>query len=461
MNKKSAIHFDISDQPLDRRVLYLCLGIGLLTVFIYMIFFNYFDGRSMCAWSYEVWDAFIDGKPLSYPSVVWDNVRNSFHTGTSSPLGHIPYAIWNFPFWIISVLFHVSDVTHGVFMLWHKLFNLLLFIGIIYRSICIIRLFRKEETREYEVVILLFCSWEMIYTFASAQNELLYYYPMIEGLYRYYTGRRTLFYIFMGWAVLCNPMMFLCYLPVIILEDKNIISIASKMSFPFIPVYLLRILYYGGRLYLKYGKKEDPIRWYGRTVLSAGFGEYSVSYVIITVVMLRLYFMKKRKDAFDNFKVILFSMTIMLTTVSFLGWDQSYRVFLWFPVFVIYVSATSESKVYIQLIFLIELLRSVIVGTSDSTHLYATFYVSGVLRRLLGKNLGNIGKGEFPGQLLYGSTRNLVLSAMIGIAIFVLYRVSKGGRDECDIKFPMKIIMPVYSLIPLLFVAAFCYKLTR
>ncbi|MGN6711802.1 hypothetical protein [Anaerocolumna jejuensis] len=443
----------------------ICLILGIASVLLYMSSFNYGDGRSLCAWSYEFWDALFDGKLLSFPNVTYENLRCAPHGMVINPIYSLPVAIWNFPFWCLARSIGVLDVTSGIFMVWNKMLYLIIFLFMMIRIADISNLINTNNKQNHRYIyLILLGSFELLLSLASAQDELIYVFLLVQSVYFYFSEKKILFYAFSILSCILCPLMLLPYLILIIFKDKNIISILSKVIVPLVPSYLVKILY-SGRMQVKYGNAstDDFIGWFfGRSVIDTGWGQISILGIVILVVIVYAYFYKRENEDGRNFSHdVIFCIAVVLCAMESLGWDQYYRTFLWLPFVVLLIVNYNIENIHVNVFFVmvIGIIRAFMSSISRNYVLFSSGNISGILKNILGNDLNSV-NGVFQGISIFSQLSSILATPMIGLMCILLYcNRNEKQKIKYQIDFPEQVMWIGYYLVPLGILLIFFYRL--
>lgn len=370
------------------------IGWGILWICITMLLFEYVDCRSITVWSYNILDLFFSGNLIDFYEYSFENIRGAAHVVCAGNfLPFIPLAIWNLPAWLINNLFEKNEL--GIFALfWTKTFWLVLLFNIVYvmKKICGLLTENKEGARY--ISLLMFGSCEVVLSIAYAgQDEVLYLLIFLWGLYNYLLEKKFQFYVLSIMSVSFCPIMLLPYFLLVIASDKNILSICSKLIIAFLPTVFFNTFYMNSiRFRYKISAGDNYLWWFfGQSTLNTGWGLVSIVAVFVCILFMHVYFNKPMLDSRKSKCSIVFYLAILMTTLSFLGWDQYYRAFLWLPFLLLCVvkEKSVNFKTTMFLLGLLECMRGLLNYISKKAVLFQIGNLSTIGKHLLEKNNTN------------------------------------------------------------------------
>lgn len=440
--------------------------VGAFSIFLYSISFEYCDGRTLTVWSYNIWDALFNGQIFDFYECTLENVRGAQHSmcgGAYFPL--VPIAIWNFPIWIICKICGIIDVSSGFFLIWTKVFYVVLLGLTIYRMYGISQIIQgKVNYYKKYIFLLMFGSAEILFSIGYAgQDEIVYLFFIIQALYYYFRKEKNKFYIYSILSIMCCEIMLIPYLLIIVFDDKKWYSIISKALVALLPNQILSIIY-AGDLRFRHVQGDNFFEWFfGRNVINTGWGGVSLLAIAIVFVFAYAFFYRaedKTQQQISGDK--LYCISLLISAVTFLGWDQFYRTFIWLPFVVLYIVNCHLENIQVNLLIvtLIEIIRTLMDCISKPV-LFRPEYISNGLVTFLnekGMELNGNYNGVLDQFITTESTFYILLnSVMVGAILVFFYINNKGIKGNREIYCSDKLLMAGYFLIaPLLFLLFFC-----
>lgn len=354
---------------------------------------TYVDCKSITAWSYDFLDAFFKGDLKYLHAYAATNIHGSLHVlSTGNIISIIPLAIWNFPVWLLTKIIGIKSIDVMGCLIWTKIFFLIALIIIIYyfgKIEC--NLTQKCKRGKYSILILL-GSAEVILSIAYAgQDEIIYICVFIMALYYYLSEKKTLFYVLSMISVGLCPIMILPYILLVVAQDKNLFSIIGKVLLSVTPICLSTMIYANAPRVIHSGGGDNFLEWFfGRTLLNTGWGPFSIVAILITFILLQTFFCDYDKmDSTEARKRIVYNLALTMSVLSFLGWDQYYRSFIWLPFVVLIFIGLEKEKLdtCIVLVLIVEILRT-ILSVINQPVLFQISDLAGWLMNLLNLNGG-------------------------------------------------------------------------
>lgn len=441
--------------------------IGIGTALAYAICFEYTDSRTLTVWSYDLLDVLFKGKILDFYEYIVENVRGAQHfmcAGNFLPI--IPLAIWNFPIWLISIVMHIQNVSSGFFVLWTKLFYTVLFILTIYQMNCISKEIQTTKNKwEKYIFLLMLGSSELIFSlYYAGQDEIVYIFFMIQAILYYIKGNNKRFYIFSIMSILCCQLMLIPYLLLVIFEDKQWYSIASKLCIAIIPTQVFDMIYTHNPRYRFY-KGDNFVEWFfGRNVFSTGLGGVSVLAVIFVFIFGYAYlYNSESKSKREVIRDKLYFVSMAVCALAYLGWDQFYRSFIWIPFVLLFAINfnTDSIETNIMIIVVVGILRAFINCISRDNLLQTVSLSKKILESFERRQMtvGNINNGIFASVIKEGSQIPLLInSVMIGGILFLFYINRKDQKIQWESRNVIRLFISAYYFVAPVLLLYFFYK---
>lgn len=427
---------------------------GLLSLILSIIVFDYFDGKAYTTWSVDLWDAVFSGRIREYYIITRESLRgNVFELGTDVFLENLIWGLWNFPLWLT----HIDkslNVNSFYSMLYSKLFlilNVYIASTIIYN---IVIFFTKSEKKSsLAAVSFTFSNIVIISIGYSAQNEIFYLNTFLLAIYFILKNKIKLAYIFLVITVTLNPFFLL---PSIIC----IASMTNKIYKIIVYTFFLPIVFILERkFFIIDGIREfDFINWYfGRSILNVGY--YSVSLCFIAIFFIIGVYIFDNKF-YESKKNIMFYISTFMLIVCLLSWQHFYRFIIYIPFLIISVSIIDDEnkcKNLFFLFFMLDVLFSLICFTDINC--YSSRYIQLLFKEKLNLNTTNAVVSFFEiiknNLINFDGLEYLIVSASaVLVFIFIYYILFSHKKHENNI-INYKNIIYFSSIIPSLFIIGF------
>lgn len=442
--------------------------IGIGVAIAYAVCFEYTDSRTLTVWSYDLLDVLFRGEILNFYEYIIENVRGAQHfmcAGNFFPM--IPLAIWNFPVWLVSILLHIQNVSTGFFVLWTKLFYTVLFVLTIYRMNRISEEIQDGENKWRKYIFLLMLgSCEIIFSlYYAGQDEIVYIFFMIQAVFYYIIGNSKRFYVFSIMSVLCCQLMLIPYLLLVVFEDKKWYSIASKLCIAIIPSQIFDIIYAQNPRY-RFNEADNFIEWFfGRNIFHTGLGGVSILAVILVFIYGYAYlYNSERKSRKEVIRDKLYFVSMAVCAVTFLGWDQFYRSFIWVPFILLFVINynTGSIEINIMIVVIVSILRTLINCISRDNILQAVSLSENMKKFFESHQMvvRNINNSLFDSIVKEGSQITLLInSAMIGGILFFFHINCKDNERKWETSNSIHLLITAYYFVAPVLILYFFYKI--
>ncbi|MDE7313191.1 MAG: hypothetical protein K2N87_16475 [Eubacterium sp.] len=441
--------------------------IGIGAALAYAVCFEYTDSRTLTVWSYDLLDVLFRGEILDFYEYIIENVRGAQHfmcAGNFFPM--IPLAVWNFPIWLVSIVMHIQNVSAGFFVLWTKLFYTVLFILTIDRMNRISEEVQNGENKWRKYIFLLMLgSSEIIFSlYYAGQDEIVYIFFMIQAIFYYIKGNSKGFYIFSIMSIMCCQLMLIPYLLLVIFEDKKWYSIASKLCIAMIPAQIFDIVYARNPRY-RFHEGDNFVEWFfGRNVFHTGLGGVSVLAVVLVFIFGYAYlYHSESKSKKEVIRDKLYFVSMAVCAVTFLGWDQFYRSFIWVPFILLFVMNfnTDSMETNIMIVVTVGILRT-FLNCISRENVLQTGSLSEQLKQFLENQqlaVRNINHSIFVSMINEGSQLPLLVnSAMIGGILFFFYMNCKEEKKKWESSNSIYVLLLASYFVAPVLIIYFFYK---
>jgi hypothetical protein len=219
---------------------------GIVALFAFASFL-YGDIRTIGMQSAELAAAFYKGRFFDY-------YQYSIEASTRAFAGYdvlifIIFAIWNFPLYIIKMIFNADIFTPYPCLLWLKLMLLFFSAGSAYvlYKICIL-LNIKKDIAKWAVFLFFTSAYFFIPVLVIAQCDIICLFFILSGFYFYLRNNAKLFLIFFAVAVPLKFFPLFIFIPLVLLKEKNILRIVINCGLVFSLLIVLRLLFHGHSL---------------------------------------------------------------------------------------------------------------------------------------------------------------------------------------------------------------------
>ena len=302
--------------------------------FISFLLFFYTDLKSLTVWTLNVWDCLaVSGNIRTFYEYSAMNLYGLDHAMVGSDiLIYIPWAVWNFPLWILQHYFHLAAIGHFWMMLYSKLFLVLVFGIVLYlaRKIAVLITPEKEDLKR-----VLFLSAPSFFTVTSlayaGQNDVLVIAPFLAAVYSLLRNRFKSFLFWAAVSVAFKPFFVFSFIALVLFLEKNllldILYIAGGCSLS----VLQKLLFLGAPKYresLSYGPLKDAFGLVLESKLNIPPAGASLFILGFGILLLMAYF--HRGSIFQKEYVIYFAAAPLLVFFVFTRYE-SYRPFYLVP----------------------------------------------------------------------------------------------------------------------------------
>ena len=310
---------------------------ALTSALFIMIHFSYYDCVDAVRNSVNVWYALFDGDFLNYYSYtryaeheVTFPVFQMVHNGASySYLVYLFFGIWLFPLYIL-------ERYLGINLFWHAWGVMYAKVGLILVSIVNAFLLKKiifkvtSDERKADIAPLLYFTSPLFFscTVVVGQLEAITVMFMLFAFWYYIQGKNSLFLLFFAFAMPFKYFAFLAFIPLLILEEKNLLKIVGKTIVVIAPTIVSSIIFFYDR-HRYVGTMEGSNRPIGDNMLtlladgmmSSGstwkIGDISFNLFIVVMFLLWWWcYLQKATDKYDLAQKAFFASFISM--LSFL-----------------------------------------------------------------------------------------------------------------------------------------------
>lgn len=344
----------------QRKLIYILIGITLLTSFFMLLLFNYMDGQSIMVWSVNQWDLLVEGRFTDFYSDKMTNVRGAVHLeGMSNPFVLIPNMIWMFPVWVTHYFNGNLYVGTVLCVYWYKLFLLVVSVLCSYVIFLFVKDFTSDSNKAWLSFLFSLAGAEMIMgTMYAGQDENVYLLFMLLAFWFLYKEKKVLFFVSAIFTVTCCPIMLFPLLVLLLVYEKNILKIVAYILPTLVPTVFWELISNG------YAWKGDMALDSAETIqelinlitFKSSTGNTSVSAILICVILIIAYFTHS-EDMVSKVHNASWLLASSMVLISFLMESSYfYRYGLYIPFVVLLLFIQSEEKVITSNCFLLTIL---------------------------------------------------------------------------------------------------------
>ncbi len=326
-----------------------------LSIAIASVLFSYMDFKSLTVNTIQIWDALFSGRIHEFFLVSAENLRGSPAGGNCyGVLYLIPWAIWNFPIWILN-MDAASNILNPVCFLWSKLF--LIFCSVLtafYTKKMVERFTDSQKIGTLAFILTMGAGSLLISVGYSGQDEIIYLSFLLIGMYDLIGGKKKKAFILLGFAVICCNVMLIPVIALLLLYEKNIIKLLLYFVCILVPDKIVSLLCGSNdiewlidagnyKMTAHYTLDTYADWFFERTVFHTGIGTVSIYVIIIVLVYLRCFFTKastKEELEYDS----LFYPTLLLVGMCLCSWLHFYRYYICIPLLVCTVLINGHKK---------------------------------------------------------------------------------------------------------------------
>lgn len=327
----------------------------MIIIFIFMsvfISFFYIDLTSLTIWSTNIWDCLFGEGLKNYYLYSSQNFSNIEHAIVGNDLLiYIPWAIWNFPIWVIGKLAHISISTNVYMLLYSKLFLVVVFCGvlIVTQNIC-----KVLKIKENEIMHILFLTASSVFVMTSiayaGQNDILPIFFFLLGVLYLLKGKQILFIAFVAISIAMKPYMLFSFIILLFLIEKNVWKLFVK-TIAGVAIFILQKMVLRNFPYyqeaMNSGATDGEIAILLKAQVLIAEYEVSVLVLLLTVLAILAYFTKVKEDERGRY-IIYFALAPLLVLFAVSGYSF-YRPIYLIPLFYVVVSMNKKIPIYFQL----------------------------------------------------------------------------------------------------------------
>ncbi len=424
--------------------------------------FRYIDGLSFTAWSLEIYDSLFRGGFPGFNELMAQNLWNAPHgTLFDHEITCAIWGIWNLPLLIIHYIFDTDFVISAPMYIWSKMFLVILVVATGYVCYKIVKHICGDKNQGIIACLLI---WGSVTTVVisvgySAQDEIIYIFLLLLGLYDIIVGKKNRSLIWMSLCCVINPVMILFVALIYISLIEKLVEIIWRIA-----VVCLVLIIRMSALPMAFDNSRYFDWYFERTVIAAGNSGISLFVVIIAFVYLSQFFIK-RKDEDERIKYLCYSLAVISLAMCTLCWLHFYRFFTCVPFMTISLLITKNKKAVsggLVGFCIFEYCKAVVAcGDKACLNLSSTFgYVQEAVgcREAFNQSLFEVLSSFFP---ILQSCNAVVGGIALICGIWVLYVAHPCQKQEFTCYIPQRIATIVWAMAPLLFTTAMLVVLAK
>ncbi len=435
---------------------------------ILFVSYGYIDLKSLTAWTLNLWDCLADGNLYGYYEYC---ARNIYHLDSaymgSNYLALLPWAVWNLPIWVLQRFFGVIAVGHAWTLLYSKIFVVLVYfitIYFTYRILVTMRIAAMGRT----VYLAFSFPFAMTAVYFAGQTDIISICFFVMALYKLMGEKKKQFLFYAALSIGAKPYIFIAYMAVLLLTEKNIWKILRDIIIGMSPMLLFHLIYRNAPMYQESmsmgpgaGQLEATL---GMTVSSPSGISISLFLVFLTVFYFFIYIRSwERQRAEGLISAVVYPFLLFFMFAEY----KHYRVIYLFP-FLYILFAVKEDRLFYNL------LAECVINIGIAIKFYLTnggffsnWYVFDYVRKFIPDiRLGWLDRlhGIKENVMEYGNPAYVMASSVVFAAFALLLFINssrfaqtvKVKEDESGLS--VRVLLWMRALIPLLLVLLSFYR---
>ena len=307
---------------------------GIIGAFIF-VSFNYIDLKSLTIWSTNLWDVLYDGRFFDYYAFSAENIHNISNQYVGCDItAFLPWAVWNFPIWLVQRFGGLEIVKTPWMLAWSKLFLVGVLAAVLYYTYKICMMLTDNRNKSMWAVFLSASSaFVYINIFYAGQNDLLSVFFSVVAIYKLMQNKQWIFLLFSALAISVKPFFLFPLIAVILLYEKSIPKAVLKTASTLSVLLASKLLFLGAPMY-KESLQNGPINNMLLNIFSSkivvGFG--SISFFAMALVVVYFFcFTRKCLDDHTRNKYCIYAVMVTYMLYFMLSFDSFYRPMLLVP----------------------------------------------------------------------------------------------------------------------------------
>lgn len=343
------------------------------------------------------------------------------------PTTYILFAIWNIPIRLLGLVTIPTMEVGLITRLWYKTFTTLLYFGtaLYIEKICN-ELKISKLSCKLAAIIFITNPIAVYSQFIFGQYDIITTFFVTVGLYYWLKDDTRKFIAAFAVALTCKYFALLFYIPLLLIKEKNIFKIFSKMVAVCILFIMETVLYLHSPAFIK------GVFGFGATSyvfnLSLDLGYVKVSVVVLSFVLLCAYCYFSDLE-FDNNKLAVYALNLVTFIVFGLSYWHPQWLLIGVPIWVIGTVISKKVDIFLFMDVLIMFFYTGVVlkGWREATS-------EGLFKGLVwGKLLDNpdLISGNFTmADMISGIDNNLIFSCFAAIlAVYTIFKMPNSLTD--------------------------------
>lgn len=301
---------------------------------VVMLFYKYWDGKSLTVWSTVLWDCVYDGNIYDYYAVVHQNLNGApqWYCGYNY-LVLIPWAVWNLPIWILQRFCGMRIVEHTLMMAWSQMFLVVLLLVTLFYSRRIMQYFGVDKKiQAWSLYLIVTCPFTFVGIFVSGQSDMIVIAAAVMAVYYLLENKQWLFLLLMAFSISAKPFFIFAFIAVILLVEKNVIWIGLKLISSMVPMVLFNMIYKNAPLYqesVNQGTGNAIIQNTIANCIGATGGNASIVIMGLLLLYFAAYCIRYQKENVEKKQYIIYMMFApMAVYFAFANYEYYRRIYL-------------------------------------------------------------------------------------------------------------------------------------
>lgn len=326
---------------------YLALGILVLYITLLSVSHIYNDILITGKQSLKFWDLLFQGHPMMFymeTRIESGNVHYNLPQSSAYPFTiYLIFAIWNFPIWMIEKISGMNIYNTIPGMVWQKCLLLTFFAASSIQFYRLVNYLKKDKTIARNAVWV-FATSVLIFTgtLIGSQYEIVTLFFILLGINGWATNDNRKFLFSFVVAISLKYFALLCFLPLLVLREKNIWKVMFATAFSILPTKLLVAVF------------PKPYTGSAVNTLLGNFFSYNLSlgavqiplfFTVVAGTILWCYLQEAQKSD-EQIQRAVFSLLMIMGAFATLTSSHPYWLVLSVPFFVlgVFFSNGNENK---------------------------------------------------------------------------------------------------------------------
>lgn len=436
--------------------------LSLFGICVACAIFRYGDGLSFTAWSLEIYDSLFRGGVSGFGELMSQDLWGAPHgTLFDHEITCAIWGIWNLPLLIIHYIFDTDYIISAPMLIWSKMFLVTLVAAMGYACFKIVNHMCGDKKRGIIACLLI---WGSVTTIVisvgySGQDEVLYLFLLLMGLYDVITGKRKRSLIWMSLCCAINPIMILFVALIYISASEKLMEIILPILTVCV-ILVIRMI----ALPMAFDNSRYFDWFFFRAVLKVGNSGISLFMLVIAFVYLAQFFIK-RKDEDERNRYLCYSLAVISLAMCTLCWLHFYRFFMCVPFMAISLMVVKNEKAVsggLVGFCIFEYCKTIVAcGDAACLNLSHTFnYVQEAVgrKKAINQSLFEVLNAFFP---ILQNALPIIGGAALICGIWVLYVAHPRQKQDFSFRIPQRVATIVWAIAPMLFTIAVLVLLAR